>query len=131
MLIGQNILATAAKEVEHVASTAAEDASKNTGENRSGTKQDELSTSTTAGLDADGFVRVCIHLLRDNFLVKVGFDGALIDHIVVLNFFTSTSRATTHRAHAPVRVDVWTDTAKDDISLFSRDVMYMYNPHST
>lgn len=78
MLFGQNILATAAKEIEHMASTVAEDASKNTGENRPGTKQDELSTGTTAGLDANGFVRVCIHLLRDNFLVKVGFDAALI-----------------------------------------------------
>lgn len=77
MLIGQNILATTAKEIEQMASTVAEDASKNTGENRPGIKQDEPSTRTTAGLDADGFVRVCIHLLRDNFLVKVGFDGAL------------------------------------------------------
>ncbi|CAM9304482.1 unnamed protein product, partial [Ectocarpus sp. 8 AP-2014] len=56
MLGFENILATAAKEIEHMASTVAEDASKNTGENRPGIKQDELSTRTTAGLDADGFV---------------------------------------------------------------------------
>ncbi|CAM9326004.1 unnamed protein product, partial [Ectocarpus sp. 12 AP-2014] len=74
MLSFENILATAAKEIEHMASTVAKDASKNIGESRPGTKQDELSTRTTAGLDADGFVRVCIHLLRDNFLVKeMGF----------------------------------------------------------
>ncbi|CBJ33803.1 hypothetical protein Esi_0618_0005 [Ectocarpus siliculosus] len=74
MLGFENILATAAKEIEHMASTEAEDASKNTGENLPGINQDELSTRTTAGLDADGFVRVCIHLLRDNFLVKeMGF----------------------------------------------------------
>lgn len=65
----QSIVATAAQELAREKPNAA------TGEAPNDAEEAEADTGQSgdsARLDADGFVRVCLELMRDNFLAKVG-----------------------------------------------------------
>lgn len=61
--------------IQDIATTAAEEITRET----LGCKRDTINEAdgvaeeySALGLDADGFVTVCLQLMRDNFLVKVG-----------------------------------------------------------
>lgn len=69
MSIDQSIAATATRELARKRPIAI------TGEAPSEPEAAEaevVQSDDSAGLDADGFVRVCLQLMRDNFLAKVG-----------------------------------------------------------
>jgi len=68
----QSIAATAEEEVARSATNAAAGVTPGDEErDASGCNTENGEVEGKAGLDADGFVRVCLQLLRDNFLVKV------------------------------------------------------------
>lgn len=69
MSTDQGIAATAAQELARAKPVAAKGEAP-THAKVAGEGNGQRGDST--GLDADGFVRVCLQLMRDNFLVKVG-----------------------------------------------------------
>lgn len=72
MPIGQSIAATAAEEVARKDTIAAGGETSNDKETELSVCTPEIGHINSAGLDAVGFIRVCLQLMRDNFLVKVG-----------------------------------------------------------